>query len=144
MSIIIRDKDTEYLVHQDTGEVLYERTAQDALTDRRYDATEVDPIVLGTWLIGLSRSAARLLLHIAEKVRGGHAIPGDIRHHAQDAGLSPRDTQRAVRELATEGVYRNGHLNPTIAYSAPYGLENNDRGEHVRHWYSQKTTKVVA
>lgn len=136
---VIRDGDIEMLVDTTTGEVLQTRTAEDALCAPLWDKQETDPMVLGHWLIGLSKGAARVLLAIAEKTVRGNHIADDVTHRAQDILGSPQAASRALRELRDTGCIKGGgitaSLNPTIAYTAPYGLKSYWRDYDVQLWY---------
>ncbi len=137
MRTIIRDGDHEYLVDQETGEIIYTRTAEDALTSRTYDTHEVDPMVLGNALVELPKAAGRLLLCLVEHIKDGATLTRDPIRLAMDMGMSRSGAFRARDALLEHNILRNNCLNPIYAYDAPYGLANNDRWEHIRWWYRE-------
>jgi hypothetical protein len=119
--------------------VLDTRTSQDALQSPLWDKKEVDPVIFGHWLMQLSKPAATLLFAISSKIHSGNEVAGDIRLIAGDADLSRSQYSRARKELIAQGVLRItgtlARLNPTIAYTAPYGLDNYMRWDRIRDWY---------
>tara|TARA_Y100000310_G_scaffold279541_1_gene298728 strand:- start:11 stop:442 length:432 start_codon:yes stop_codon:yes gene_type:complete len=137
---IITDSKQDFLVDTTTGEVLHTRTSQEALTDPSWDKAEIDPMVLGTWLISLSKGAARVLLAIVDHVARGNAIATDITDKAKKVCTTPAQAYKALGELRENGVLVGegitARINPTIAYTAPYGLKSWMRGYEVQHWYS--------
>ena len=137
---IITDGKQDWLVDTTTGEVLYTRTSEEAIQDPTWDKAEVDPMVLGTWLISLSKGAARVLLGCVDHIARGNAITTDITHLAKQVCTTPAQAYKALGELRREGVLAGegitATLNPTIAYTAPYGLKSWMRDYEIQYWYS--------
>lgn len=146
---IIRDEDSkkELLVHEETGEVLYERSLPEAIPNRKYKPVE-DPRTLGNWLIHLSTAGARFLFALTAHVDHGNKINGLPSRIAEDAGISSSAYYRGRTELIAQGVLRESgtlaSLNPTIVWSGPYGLSDYQRPNAITAWYSDSISRKSA
>ncbi len=141
MRTIIRDGDHEYLVDQETGEIIYTRTAEDALRAPLWDSHEIDSRALGHALIELPKAAARLLLALVDNIRDGNVLTRDPVRLAQDAGMGRSSAFNAVKQLMEAGILKGDHLHPIYAYDAPYGLESYDRLTKIRRWYTPESNR---